>query len=77
MLLSGTTTQVVQYLEDHYSALERFLDVGPFQRLLPPPLRRRAVIEQFNVPRFLEAVAILRPLLAPDSLVSKLSELLA
>jgi hypothetical protein len=73
---SWTEAQVVRYLEDTYRELEALLDLGPFHRLLPAHVRRRAVVEQFNVPRFLEAIAALRPLVAPDALADDLAELL-
>jgi ATP-dependent helicase Lhr and Lhr-like helicase len=73
---SWTEAQVVRYLEDTYRELEALLDLGPFQRLLPVHLRRRAVVEQFNVPRFLEAISALRPSVAPDALADDLAELL-
>ena len=49
--------QVALYLEDSYRAYEPLLSLGPFQQLLPLALRRRAVVEQFDVPRFMAAVA--------------------
>ena len=75
-LPSWTEAQVVRYLEDTYRELETLLDLGPFHRLLPVHLRRRAVVEQFNVPRFLEAIAALRPSVAPDALTDDLADLL-
>ena len=85
LLLSGepqappawTQAQVVRYLEDNYRKLEPLLALGPFQQLLPLALRRRAVVEQFDVVRFLEAVADLRPLAAPESLAEPLIELIS
>jgi ATP-dependent Lhr-like helicase len=71
-----TADQVRRYLEDHYRSMERLLDLGPFQHLISPALRRRAVIEQFDVPRFLDAVAALRPLRDVDHLSVPLSDLL-
>jgi hypothetical protein len=52
------------------------LALGPFQHLLPPQLRRRAVVEQFDVPLFLEAITALQPLAALESLAEDLIELL-
>jgi hypothetical protein len=75
-LPSWTEAQVVRYLEDTYRELEPLLDLGPFHRLLPVHLRRRAVVEQFDVPRFLEAIAALRPSVAPDALTDNLADLL-
>lgn len=70
-----TAAQVSRYLEDHYRSLERLLDLGPFQHLLPSSLRRRAVIDQFDVPRFADAVAALHPLRNVDHLAAPLSSL--
>ncbi|GAC1544895.1 MAG: hypothetical protein NVS2B7_19440 [Herpetosiphon sp.] len=67
-----TAGEVERYLHDNYRQLEPLLDLGPFQHLVPSALRRRAVIEQFDVPRFLAAVAELRPCLAPDDLADDL-----
>jgi ATP-dependent Lhr-like helicase len=75
-LPSWTETQVVRYLEDTYRELEPLLDLGPFHRLLPAHLRRRAVVERFDVPRFLEAISALRPSVAPDALTDNLADLL-
>jgi ATP-dependent Lhr-like helicase len=71
-----TEAQVVQYLQDSYRSFEPLLALGPFQQLLPIILRRRAVVEQFDVPRFLAAVTSLRPILAPESLAMDLRRLL-
>lgn len=72
-----TAAQVSRYLEDHYCNLERMLDLGPFQHFLPVSLRRRAVIEQVNVPRFLQALAALHLLSTVGDLTQSLSSLLA
>jgi hypothetical protein len=71
-----TAAQVNRYLGDHYRSLERLLYLGPFQHLLPTALRRHAVIEQFDVPRFLEAVAALHSVRATIDLTVSLSNLL-
>ena len=68
--------QVIQYLQDNYRRFEPLLALGPFQHLLPPQLRRRAVVEQFDVPLFLEAITALQPLVAPEALAEDLIELL-
>lgn len=60
--------QVTRYLEDSYRQYEPLLDLGAFHHLLPPALRKRAVVAQFDVPRFLAAVAALRPVPAPAGL---------
>ncbi len=71
-----TDALVVQYLEDNYQTFEPMLALGPFHRLLPVPLRRRAVVEQFDVGQFLLATAALQPVRAPEALASDLTELL-
>src|SRR5581483_8638283 len=40
---------VTRYLHDSYRQLEPLLALGPFHHLLPPHLRRRTVVEQFEV----------------------------
>jgi ATP-dependent helicase Lhr and Lhr-like helicase len=72
-----TEEQVIRYLEDHYQRFERLLALGPFQTLLPLRLRRRSIVEQFDVPRFLGAVAALRPLAAQESQAEDLVALLS
>ncbi|MFN8467202.1 MAG: DEAD/DEAH box helicase [Caldilineaceae bacterium] len=52
--------QVERYLQDHVHQYEGLLSLGAYQHLLPRSLRRRAVVEQFEVTRFVEAVAALR-----------------
>jgi ATP-dependent Lhr-like helicase len=71
-----TEEQVIRYLEDNYRRFESLLALGPFQTLLPLKLRRRAIVEQFDVPRFLGAVAALRPIAAPESQAEDLMALL-
>ncbi len=70
-----TALQVEHYLSDNYRRFEPMLDLGAFHQLVPPTLRRRAVVAQFDVPRFLKAVAALHPLTAPDSMVEELGVL--
>jgi len=48
--------QVTRGLEQARSKWEALLPLGVYHRLLPGPLRTRAVNEQFNVSRFLAAV---------------------
>lgn len=73
---SWTEEQVRRYLADNYRELEPLLALGPFHQLLPASLRRRAVVEQFDTPRFLDAVAALRPSRAPESVSDDLARLL-
>ena len=68
--------RVVHYLRDSYRQYEPLLELGPFQSLLPISQRRRSVIEQFDVARFLAAVNALQPLAAPEKLAAQLAELL-
>ena len=68
--------QVTRYLEDNYRSFEPLLALGPFQHLLPLKLRRRAVVEQFDLPRFLAALAALRPIVAPEELTEELEGLI-
>jgi len=74
---SWSETQVERYLSDQYRRYEPLLDLGAFHQLAPPALRRRAVVAQFDVPRFLQAVAALRPLVAPEDLAEELEQLMA
>jgi hypothetical protein len=67
--------QITQYLEDNYHTFEPMLALGPFQRLLPIHLRRRSVVEQFDVAGFLQAVTDLQPLVAPENLAADLLDL--
>ncbi|NTU86008.1 MAG: hypothetical protein HGA45_42895, partial [Chloroflexales bacterium] len=69
--------QVTRYLRDSYRQYEPLLDLGAFQHLLPPELRKAAVVAQFDVPRFLAAVAELRPVTSPEGLSEGLARLLA
>jgi ATP-dependent Lhr-like helicase len=71
-----TEEQVIRYLEDNYRRFESLLALGPFQTLLPLKLRRRAIVEQFDVARFLGAVATVRPIVAPESQAEDLMALL-
>jgi hypothetical protein len=70
--LAWSEAQVVRYLEDHYRRFESLLALGPFQSLLPIELRRRSVVEQFDVAQFLDAVAGLRPLAPATALAEDL-----
>jgi hypothetical protein len=64
--------QVIRYLHDAERLYEQVLALGPYHHLLPLPLRRRAIVEQFDPPRFLTAVARLRPVAAPEALADDL-----
>ncbi len=70
-----TAAQVTAYLHDHYHRYESALALGAYHALLPPDLRRHAVVAQFDVPRFLQATAALRLAPAPESLTQALQDL--
>jgi len=65
-LPAWTEDAVARYCADNYRELEPMLALGPLQSLLPTTLRRRAVVAQFDVPRFLAAIDALRPARAPE-----------
>jgi hypothetical protein len=67
-----TPEQVTRYLNDEYRRYEGLLAAGAYRHLLPVTLRRRTVIEQFNVPRFVRAVQQLHPEPAADQLTATL-----
>ncbi len=71
-----TEKQITRYLEDNYRRIESLLDLGPYHHLLPAALRRRTVVEQFNVPRFLSALGHLNLFTASDTLADRLQALL-
>ncbi len=71
-----TDQEIVSYLEDNFQRYESMLDLGPYQHLLPTPLRRRAVIDQFSPDQFRTALSKLKLLHVPDSLASDLRALL-
>lgn len=48
--------QVTRYVLDHVRLYERLLAPGAYHHLLPPTIRRRAVLELFDVPRFLALI---------------------
>lgn len=68
--------KVTRYLHDNYRQYEAMLTLGAYHHLLPVNLRRRAVLAQFDAPRFVEAVATLRPVRAPEAIVVDLGSLL-
>jgi len=51
---------VAEYLGENFRAIERLLSMGPYQNLLPRSLAVRSVMEQFDIPAFLQAVRALR-----------------
>jgi len=58
---------VADYLDAAYRATAHLLSMGPYQHLLPRALAVQSVIEQFDIPAFLQAVRALRIVTpAPD-----------
>lgn len=51
-----TTSDITRYVLDNTRIYERLLSLGAYHHLLPPPLKRRAVVEQFNVAGFQDIV---------------------
>ncbi|MBN1310982.1 MAG: DEAD/DEAH box helicase [Anaerolineae bacterium] len=73
---SWTETQVEGYLKEDFRRFEKMLALGAFHPFLPRDLRRRAVIEQVNVPRFLDALAALCYTTIPEDVRESLFDLL-
>lgn len=71
-----TEKQMLRYLEDNYRKFEPMLDLGPYHHLLPTPIRRRAVVDQFDIARFRSTLSRLYLLRAPESLAAELQALL-
>jgi hypothetical protein len=75
-LPTWSAEQVVVYLHDQYRRYESLLALGAYHHLLPSNLRRRAVIEQFDVPRFMQAIRPLHPERTTENHAKILSELI-
>lgn len=71
-----TADQVVRYVQDDYQRYEPLLALGAYHHLLPGALRRRAVVEQFNVRRFLDIIQALHLVSTPETLSEELRGLL-
>lgn len=71
-----TPEQVQAYVHDNYRRYEPLLALGAYQHLLPVELRRRAVVEQFNVLGFVTALSSLRVEWAPEDISQDLLALL-
>lgn len=71
-----TADQVSRYVQDRYQRYESLLALGAYHHLLPTELRRRAVVEQFDVPRFLAATQALHLERAPEALTEALQHLI-
>jgi len=72
-----TPEQVTLYLHDQYRRYESLLPLGAYHHLLPRDLRRRAVIEQFDVARFVQATRRLHPERSAECLVETLYDLVS
>jgi ATP-dependent Lhr-like helicase len=75
-LSKWTEAQVTRHLRERYRSYESQLGMGAYQHLLPFDLRVRAVIEQIDVPRFVEMIARLRVVRVSDEVANALALLL-
>jgi hypothetical protein len=64
--------QVTRYLQEHVRVYEGMLAMGAYQHLLPWSLRQRAVVEQFDVPRFVEGLSRMTSQRAPEQITEEL-----
>jgi ATP-dependent Lhr-like helicase len=64
--------QVTRYLQEHVRVYEGMLAMGAYQHLLPWSLRQRAVVEQFDVPRFVENLENMALRRSPEHMVDGL-----
>jgi ATP-dependent Lhr-like helicase len=74
---SWEEVSIRHYVESRYRSLERMLDLGPFQHLLPVTLRRHAVVDQFDVPTFMAALSRMELTPAPEQALKALSALVS
>jgi hypothetical protein len=72
-----TEDYVRRYLGDRFRSYESMLALGAYHHLLPITLRCRAVIEQSDVPRFVQAVAMFSVVKQPENGVELLMSLLS
>jgi ATP-dependent Lhr-like helicase len=72
-----TEDYVRRYLGDRFRSYESMLALGAYHHLPPITLRCRAVIEQFDVPRFVQAVAMFSVVKQPENGVELLMSLLS
>jgi ATP-dependent Lhr-like helicase len=72
-----TADQVSDYVQERYQRYESLLELGAYHHLLASDLRRRAVVAQFDVPRFLAAIQALCLDSVPEALTQSLQQLLA
>ncbi len=59
-LPNWSAEQVMRYVQDNYHRLEHMIMRGAFYALLPAPMRRRTVVDQVNIPRFVRATMQLK-----------------
>ena len=69
--------QATRYLQEHVHQYEGTLSLGAYQHLLPWPLRQRAVVEHFDVTRFVQAAAALRLRPATEEIALSLAHLVS
>lgn len=67
-----TEFHVTRHLCDHHRRYESLLALGAYHSLLPTKLRCRAVIEQFDVPRFVHVISRIRIVNVPEDLTDSL-----
>ncbi|MBA3868924.1 MAG: DEAD/DEAH box helicase [Anaerolineae bacterium] len=68
--------QVERYLRENYHRYETMLSLGAYHHFLPVELRRRTVVEQFSVLRFLQAIQSLHIERTHEALTNNLEALL-
>jgi ATP-dependent helicase Lhr and Lhr-like helicase len=62
-----TPEQVTRHIADHFQKYESLLNLGAYHAMLPRVLRRRAVIEQFDIPRFVQILSSMQLETSPAS----------
>ncbi len=72
-----TESQVKGYIKEDFWRFETMLALGVFHRFLPDDLRCQTVIQQVNIPRFLDALGTLRYSTAPEAATENLFRLLS
>lgn len=72
-----TESQVKGYITEDFRRFEAMLALGVFHRFLPDDLRRQVVIEQVNIPRFLDVLGALQYSAAPEVVTEDLLRLLS
>jgi ATP-dependent Lhr-like helicase len=69
-------SEIETYLKRHFMSYESLLQLGAYHFLLPKALRKKEVIRQLNLPRFLDSVQLLHSVEASEKDASQLLELL-